>query len=142
MTQDFLSLYDEGPAQPRRDAFSWIFALRDLWELFTISGFDPSPHRNMCHCARFRWVLDCNSEPCCPGGSRCPCSLELKVPFRASPVPTGVHEVSDQRKETEPEATLSPRLYLLGLGSTVISKGFLAYITEVSFLEMEFSDQV
>lgn len=41
-------------------------------ELFTISGFDPSPHRNMCHCARFRWVLHCNSEPCCPGGSGCP----------------------------------------------------------------------
>lgn len=39
-----------------------------------------------------------------------------------------IHEVSDQRKETEPEATLSPRLHLLGLGTTVISEGFLAYI--------------
>ena len=53
--------WETSPAMKRHG--SWIFAFRDLWELFKVSGFDPSPHRNMCHYARFRWVLDCNSEP-------------------------------------------------------------------------------
>lgn len=80
--------WETSPAMKRHG--SWIFAFRDLWELFKVSGFDPSPRRNMCHYARFRWVLDCNSEPCCPGGSGCPCNLELRVPFFDSPVPTDV----------------------------------------------------
>lgn len=43
MPQD-LSLDDEDwPAMKRR--FLLDLCSRDLWELFTISGFDPSPHR-------------------------------------------------------------------------------------------------
>lgn len=89
MPQDFLSLDDEDQPSHEETLSPGSLLPRDLWELFTISGFDPSPHRSMCHCARFRWVLHCNSEPCCPGGSGCP-NLELKVPFRASPVPASV----------------------------------------------------
>lgn len=38
-----------------------------------------------------------------------------------------IHEVSDQRKETEPEAKFSPMLSPLGLGTTVTSKELLAH---------------
>lgn len=44
--------------------------------------------------------------------------------------------MSDQRKETELEAKLSPRLSLLGQGTAVISKEFLAYTPDFPYVSI------